>query len=55
MHFCLGAALARLEARVAIGALIDELAGLQRLEPQIEYIDSFLIRGPRALTLAPRV
>jgi cytochrome P450 len=54
VHFCLGAALARLEARVAVGALVDELAGLQRVEPRIEYIDSFLIRGPRSLTLAPR-
>lgn len=54
VHFCLGAALARLEARIAVGALIDELAGLRRVEPTIEYIDSFLIRGPRQLTLAPR-
>lgn len=54
VHYCLGASLARLEARVAIGALVDELAHLQRVEPRIEYIDSFLIRGPRTLTLAAR-
>ena len=31
-HFCLGAALARLETRVALGALLDRLPGL-RLDP----------------------
>ena len=52
VHYCLGAALARLEARVAIEALLDHLPGLERSDPSREYIDSFLIRGPHRLGLA---
>jgi len=51
-HYCLGAALARLEARIAIEALLDELPHLRRRSPTIEYADSFLVRGPHRLELA---
>jgi cytochrome P450 len=51
-HYCLGAALARLEARIALEALLDELPKLQRLHDKIEYADSFLVRGPHRLELA---
>lgn len=50
-HFCLGASLARLEARVALEALLDELPRRVRSEPRLEYVDSFLVRGPRCLAL----
>jgi cytochrome P450 len=50
-HFCLGASLARLEARVALEALVGELARFEARDPRIEYVDSFLVRGPRALPL----
>jgi cytochrome P450 len=50
-HFCLGASLARREARVALEALLDELPALRRRDPQVEYVDSFLVRGPRRLPL----
>jgi cytochrome P450 len=50
-HFCLGAALARLESRVALAALVDELPRLERRDARIEYVDSFLVRGPRSLAL----
>jgi hypothetical protein len=50
-HFCLGASLARLEARVALEALLDELPALRRGEPRVDYVDSFLVRGPRRLPL----
>jgi cytochrome P450 len=50
-HFCLGASLARLEARAALEALLDELPALRRGEPAVEYVDSFLVRGPRRLPL----
>jgi cytochrome P450 len=50
-HFCLGAALARLEAQIALGALIDELPQLQASNASVEYIDSYLVRGPRTLML----
>jgi len=51
-HFCLGASLARLEARIALEALAPELVRLERQGPR-EVVDSFLVRGPRRLTLRP--
>ena len=51
-HFCLGASLARLEARVALEALLPELPRLERRSPR-ELVDSFLVRGPRRLALRP--
>jgi cytochrome P450 len=51
VHFCLGASLARLEARCSLEALVPELSRLRRREPEIEYIDSTLMRGPLSLPL----
>jgi hypothetical protein len=51
-HFCMGAALARLEAKVALEELVPELVRRRRREDKVARIDSFLVRGPSRLTLS---
>jgi len=52
IHFCLGASLARLEARVGFEELFKRVARLNRLDSDVEYVDSFLLRGLRRLNLS---
>ncbi len=54
IHYCLGAPLARLEARVAMDALLRRFPHIQAREHRLEWIDSFVVRGPKALPLELR-
>ncbi len=51
VHFCLGASLARLEAKVGLEALIPHLPNRCRESQEVDYIDSLLVRGPARLPL----
>ena len=50
LHFCLGANLARREARVALEQLVPLLVDA-KLEKPVEWLPSWVIRGPSALPL----
>jgi cytochrome P450 len=50
-HYCLGATLARLEAEAALGALLA-LPNLRAAGPDVPLVDSYVLRGPRALEIA---
>ena len=53
VHFCLGAPLARLEARIALQAVLSRLPGLTVLpEPPLERVDSTIVFGPKQLPIS---
>jgi cytochrome P450 len=51
-HFCAGAALARLEAPLMLGALLARFGDL-RLAGPVRFRDNIVFRGPEALRLQP--
>lgn len=53
-HFCMGAPLARLEAQVAIGALVSRFPDLALVDDTPEYRENPILRGLKRLELAPR-
>ena len=52
VHFCLGAPLARAEAKVALEALLPYLLSLSPTAQPVTWLDSFFVRGPKTLPLA---
>jgi hypothetical protein len=55
IHYCLGAPLSRLEARVAIDAVLSRFSKLAAKYTEVTWTDSFVVRGPKALPLGWRL
>jgi hypothetical protein len=49
IHYCLGAALARLEGRLALQAIVQRLPDLALATRQVQWAPSIAFRGPLAL------
>lgn len=54
IHFCLGAPLARLEAKVILEVMLSRLKELQRVEQEVAWTPSFFIRAPQHLRMRAR-
>jgi cytochrome P450 len=54
IHFCIGAPLARLEASVAFGAMLDRFPNLRFKDPELKpkYKGSYILRGIESLPMA---
>ena len=51
IHYCLGAQLARLEAKIAFEELFAQFPSLTRTEASITRMESLIVRGPKSLPL----
>lgn len=54
IHYCLGAALARLEGTAMLDGLLDVLPRLRQKNEHVDFVDSYLVRGPTSLVLQAR-
>jgi cytochrome P450 len=52
IHYCIGAPLALAEAEEALGALLHRLPNLRLATDRLEWEDSMMLRGLKALTVA---
>lgn len=52
IHYCLGAALARVEGQVAIGSLVQRFPGMKIVTDPVGYRDHFVLRGLNELRVA---
>lgn len=50
-HFCLGAAVARAEAQIAVLTVVQRCANLQLVDDEVEWIEGFAFRGPKRLSV----
>ena len=54
-HFCLGQYLTRMEAKVAIGILLDRFEELIPVSEEVVWMDSYFARGPKTLPVRFKV
>ena len=52
LHYCVGAALARLEGQIAVNTILNRLPGLQLATEQLEWHRNFTLRGLKSLPIA---
>jgi cytochrome P450 len=53
-HYCIGAGLARLEAQIALGSLIENVPHMQLRAQSVEYHPVFYLRALKSLPIATR-
>ncbi len=51
VHYCIGAQLARMEARCGLEALLSRFSGVQRTSAALTWNQAITVRGPHALPL----
>jgi pimeloyl-[acyl-carrier protein] synthase len=52
IHYCLGAALARLEGQIAIGTLVNRMPDIKLSSEDLEYNPSTVLRGLKTLPVS---
>jgi len=52
IHYCLGAALARLEGQVVIGSLVQRFGDMEIVTDPVTYRDHFVLRGLKELQVS---